>query len=57
MAKSIFPKKNRTQNRWISKETLEEVENRRKLRAKGIKTEIERTLCAVQNAKEVDEKR
>ena len=57
MAKSIFPKKNRTQNRWISKETLEEVENQRKLIAKGIKTEIERTLYAVQNAKEVDEKR
>ena len=51
VAKSNFPKKNRTQNRWISKETLEEVENRRKLRAKGIKTEIERTLYAVQNAK------
>ena len=51
VAKSIFPKKNRTQNRWISKETMEEVENQRKLRAKGIKTEIERTLYAVRNAK------
>ena len=50
VAKSIFPKKNRTQNRWISNETLEEVENRRKLRAKCIKTDIERTLYAVQNA-------
>ena len=51
VAKSIFPKKNRAQNRWISKETLEDVENRRKLRRKGINTEIERTLFAVQNAK------
>ena len=32
-------------------ETLEEVGNRRKLKAKGIKTEIERILYAVQNAK------
>jgi len=37
-------------NSWISKEQLEEVEKRRKLRAKGTKTKIERTLYAVQNA-------
>ena len=43
VAQSIFPKRNKTQIRWISKEMLEEVENRRKLRAKGIKTKIERT--------------
>ena len=51
VARSIFPKNKRTQNRWISKETLEEVEKRRKLKAEGTKTEFDRTLYAVQNGK------
>ena len=50
VTKSICPKNHRTQNRWISKETQEEAEKRRKLRAKGTKTEFERTLYTVQNA-------
>ena len=49
--KHFSKKKNRTQNTWISKETLGEIENRQKLRAKGIKTEVERTLYAETNAK------
>ena len=50
VAKSSIVRKKKRNNQWISKETLTEVDDRRKLRAKGIKNDVGRAKYRFQNA-------